>query len=213
MGQVSAKSGSAKAGSTLLSGLGFHFPAKSSTKPAKQLCIGLRAAERVGVAQVSFIPRKHTLTQAKGAPLLGAGSNQPKATREEVLSTEVVHANVAKPAGVLLLFHGCQHSAIDWWPAQPSCPSCIGLPEEVRITKAAAAHNLVAVALSSRDRLAHRCWDATWPVEQCTEIQQVGKVIKQLLERESWNQLPLYALGVSSGGAMALLLASHMPLQ
>ena len=48
-----------------------------------------------------------------------------------------------------------------------------GLPEEVRITGTAAAHNLVAVALSSRDRLTHRCWDATWPIEQCPEILQV----------------------------------------
>ena len=37
-----------------------------------------------------------------------------------------MHAAVAKPAGVLLLFHGCQHGAIDWWPMQPTCPSCIG---------------------------------------------------------------------------------------
>ncbi|KAK9862120.1 hypothetical protein WJX84_001804 [Apatococcus fuscideae] len=135
------------------------------------------------------------------------------ALHQEVLGTEVVHAAVAKPAGVLLLFHGCQHSAIDWWPVQSSCQACIGLPEEVRITRAAAAHNLVAVALSSKDRLAHRCWDATWPVDQSSEIQQVGKVVQQLVKKEGWTKLPLYALGVSSGGALALLLASYMPLQ
>lgn len=53
------------------------------------------------------------------------------------------------------------------------------------------------------------CSEMRW----CGGSAQVGKVVKLLVKREGWSQLPLYALGVSSGGAMALLLASHMPLQ
>ena len=40
------------------------------------------------------------------------------------------------PLGLVLLTHGCGHSATDFWPPSPSCPRCIGLPEEVAITSA-----------------------------------------------------------------------------
>lgn len=33
------------------------------------------------------------------------------------------------------------------------------------------------------------------------------------MEQHTWDKLPLYALGASSGGAFALLLALQMPLQ
>jgi hypothetical protein len=31
-----------------------------------------------------------------------------------------------RPWGVLLTFHGCGHSALDWWHPQPSCSACTG---------------------------------------------------------------------------------------
>jgi hypothetical protein len=34
----------------------------------------------------------------------------------------------ATPKAVVLLFHGCSHSATDWWHASKNCPSCLGAP-------------------------------------------------------------------------------------
>ena len=40
---------------------------------------------------------------------------------------EVVYERpTGTPKGILALFHGCQHSAIDFWSRQPACASCIG---------------------------------------------------------------------------------------
>ena len=33
-----------------------------------------------------------------------------------------------EPKAVVLLFHGCQHSAVDWGYPSPTCPSCLGKP-------------------------------------------------------------------------------------
>jgi hypothetical protein len=40
--------------------------------------------------------------------------------------TEVVFTRVAAPKAVLLLFHGCSHSAKDWGANSTSCPGCMG---------------------------------------------------------------------------------------
>lgn len=66
----------------------------------------------------------------------------------------------APPAGILLLAHGCSHSATDFFS---SCSKCLGLPEEMRIVKAALARNYVALALSSSDRYS-KCCKCTQPI-------------------------------------------------
>ena len=40
--------------------------------------------------------------------------------------TEVVYTRVAVPKAVLLLFHGCSHSARDWGANSSSCSGCLG---------------------------------------------------------------------------------------
>lgn len=46
---------------------------------------------------------------------------------------EVVWQKPAEAAkGVVLLFHGCSHSAGDFWPDDGFyCKGCLGLPEEI----------------------------------------------------------------------------------
>jgi len=40
---------------------------------------------------------------------------------------EVVYERpTGTPRGILALFHGCQHSAIDFWSKQSTCATCIG---------------------------------------------------------------------------------------
>ena len=62
-----------------------------------------------------------------------------------------------RPQGVLALFHGCAHSATDFWPQSDRCPECRGLPVEVRITRMALQAGWATIALSSKDRES-KCW-------------------------------------------------------
>ena len=42
---------------------------------------------------------------------------------------------------------------------------------------------------------------------------QVTKAVQALQQREGWEGLPLYGLGISSGGAMVLFLAHRLEMQ
>ena len=66
------------------------------------------------------------------------------------------------PAGVLFLAHGCSHSGSDWWPSSARCPHCLGLPEEVRVRRAALARGYAVVAVTSFNRNS-KCWHNTAP--------------------------------------------------
>ena len=81
-------------------------------------------------------------------------------TCEKILGTEAVWQKPSITAkGLLFLAHGCNHGAIDFWPQSPRCAQCIGLPEEVRITKEALQAGWAVVAMSSSDRIGSRCWN------------------------------------------------------
>lgn len=109
------------------------------------------------------------------------------------------------PVGILAVFHGCSHSATDFFAPSRKCSSCLALPEEVRITNAALAQGYVVLAISSTDRHTHRCWN----------LEVDGPMVKDALEAfrfvHSLPEAPLVALGASSGGAFALMLPSLVP--
>ena len=44
-------------------------------------------------------------------------------------------------------------------------------------------------------------------------VSQVTWALQALTKQRGWSELPMYALGASSGGALVLLLALKMPLQ
>ncbi|CAK0738447.1 hypothetical protein CVIRNUC_001044 [Coccomyxa viridis] len=135
----------------------------------------------------------------------------PAAFREDVKGVEVVITRPhGEPKAVVLLFHGCQHSAVDWGYPSPTCSSCLGLPEEVRIVRMVTKAEYAAVAFSSTDKQ-NRCWDAQW-LEQSVDLSAVREAWAVLAARENWEKLPKYALGVSSGASMVLLLALRMQL-
>jgi hypothetical protein len=109
------------------------------------------------------------------------------------------------PVGVLLLAHGCAHGAVDFWDASPACATCIGLPEEKRVVRAALAAKLLVVAASSNDRARARCW---WPD---VDGPRVAAALRKFLAREHADTLPLFALGASSGGAFVAFLPRFVP--
>lgn len=110
------------------------------------------------------------------------------------------------PVAALLALHGCSHSAGDFWPPSATCADCLGLPEEVLIRRAALRRAMVVVAVSSADRRSG-CWD----VRGAADSRALPKIVEAVLRREGLTELPVYALGASSGGAMALLLPREMP--
>lgn len=61
------------------------------------------------------------------------------------------------PHGVLFVAHGCSHQGSDFWLKSPRCLECLGLPEEVAITRAAVKRGYAVVAVSSYDRES-KCW-------------------------------------------------------
>jgi len=128
---------------------------------------------------------------------------------------EVVRQMPTRPTRVIFLAHGCQHSATDWWPKSKACPLCIGLPEEKKIVQAALKRNYMAVAMSSMDRQFSRCWRMAWPPPSAAindDTTRVVSALRTLLMQQGVADLPLYALGASSGGAFVPVLAHHIPL-
>lgn len=132
---------------------------------------------------------------------------------EVIDGQRIVWEGVASPKGVLLVFHGCGHSATDWWDRQESCPDCKGLPEEKRIVATAVARSYAVVAFSSQDRTFRSCWDVVAPPRITVDIQKTKNSVKELATREAWDKLPMFALGASSGGALVALLPFHLKLQ
>ena len=72
-------------------------------------------------------------------------------------ATTVWQLPTSRARGVLFLAHGCNHRATDFWPQSAACTSCVGLPEEVRITQDALNAGLAVIAVNSADDMS-RCW-------------------------------------------------------
>jgi hypothetical protein len=114
-----------------------------------------------------------------------------------------------KPVGVLAMFHGCAHSATDFWPAGEKCPECHGLPEQLMLTRAALNAGWVAIALSSKDR-DKKCW--SWDDDE----NRVGGALRELQSKYADSgghklaDLPLVAFGASSGGSFAARLPQQI---
>ncbi|KAH7619977.1 hypothetical protein Ndes2526B_g05224 [Nannochloris sp. 'desiccata'] len=111
-----------------------------------------------------------------------------------------------KPRGVIMFAHGCHHAAGDLWPPSPQCQTCLGLPEERRLRIAALHRRLALIGISSLDRVGKRCW---------AELRKdggrnVANILREWIERQGLRGVPLYTMGASSGGQLALTLPRHM---
>jgi pimeloyl-ACP methyl ester carboxylesterase len=104
----------------------------------------------------------------------------------------------APPTGVLVLLHGCSHSAADFCPASAACPKCKGLPSEVTYVREGLRRGLTVVAVTSRDRVSG-CWHGVRDVDR----------VRHVLEEEQLTSLPFVAMGASSGGSFAMLFAAR----
>ncbi|KAA8526216.1 hypothetical protein F0562_008045 [Nyssa sinensis] len=102
--------------------------------------------------------------------------------------TDVIWQIPDSPKAVLLLAHGCNGRAVNFWDRSPRCLNCVGLPEERLIVLHALARNFAVLTISS----AGRCWSFR------EERLIVKGIINWWLEKYKLEKLPLVALGASS---------------
>ncbi|KAL4575538.1 hypothetical protein LXL04_022385 [Taraxacum kok-saghyz] len=115
-------------------------------------------------------------------------------------STEVIWQIPDSPKSVLFLAHGCNGRAANFWDQSPNCNHCIGLPEERLIVREALARKFAVIAVSSKGR----CWSLM------KETLVVKRIIKSWVQKQNLENLPLVALGASSGGYFVSMLANKM---
>lgn len=146
----------------------------------------------------------HTLLHVLAATL--SESREPGYASHLAGGVEAMWQVPESPVAILFLAHGCSHSATDFWPPTPKAPKALGLPEEVRLVRAALSVRLAVIAISSSDRDV-RCWD----------FESDGPRVKDALTafraaRSELRGLPLVAMGASSGGAFVLQLPALVPV-
>jgi len=105
----------------------------------------------------------------------------------------------APAKGLLLLFHGCSHSASDFF----ECEDCLGLPEERTIVVESLEFGLAVASISSGDRHFSRCWSRG-------DIAPTIRIIDVLQTRLLLLNRPLFAIGASSGGGFVGKLVTAM---
>uniref|UniRef100_A0A0D9V5L5 Uncharacterized protein n=1 Tax=Leersia perrieri TaxID=77586 RepID=A0A0D9V5L5_9ORYZ len=107
----------------------------------------------------------------------------------------------ASPArAVLFVAHGCHCRPENFWPPSPRCPGCVGLPEDVAITERALRRRFAVLALAS----ARDCWSMG------QEVSAAKRGIQTWTSQNGLGDLPVAALGASSGGYFVSRLAAEM---
>mmetsp|Transcript_16153 Transcript_16153/g.61608 ORF Transcript_16153/g.61608 Transcript_16153/m.61608 type:complete len:407 (-) Transcript_16153:291-1511(-) len=124
-------------------------------------------------------------------------------------------AGSEKIQGVVLLLHGCNHQAGDFFVASENfqCPTCRGLPEERRIARALLGNYFGVIALSSKGS----CWSPTEDVipiaRALEEMYGTERLVPTVPETGGLRRrlgtaphAPLFVFGASSGGSLASML-------
>jgi len=138
------------------------------------------------------------------------------APRYEIIhNVETVWSKTSSaPDAIALLFHGCSHSATDWFDRSSSCQYCgfgrggWALPEEKSIVQEAQRRNFAIVVMSSDDRAGSKCWSGR------KDMPKIGKALDSLLTRpdnaDAMDTLPIFVFGASSGGSFASMIPSGL---
>lgn len=106
--------------------------------------------------------------------------------------------------GIVLLLHACTHNALKFFSPSPACPDCVGLAEELRITRLVQEQGYLPLAVTSLDSTS-----GCWSDRDIPRLQQVLEIIqKELNSFDDSVHLPIIAIGASSGGYMAAKVAA-----
>lgn len=109
----------------------------------------------------------------------------------------------ANPKGTLAVFHGCARSAEANWPYSKECKECLGFPEDVANAKQALRKGYAFIALTPRDTKT-LCWSGK------TDFDDAGNVLERFLRANGLLKKPVYTMGSSSGGQIALNMQAHV---
>ncbi|XP_077251059.1 secretion-regulating guanine nucleotide exchange factor [Tasmannia lanceolata] len=139
-----------------------------------------------------------TLPQLKWNSFRSSVQFQP--SLEFMNATDVIWQIPKSAKAVLFLAHGCNGRAANFWDRSPSCPNCVGLPEERLIVLHALERKFAVLTISSTGK----CW--TFGKEK----KNVKGIIKWWIAKHKLEKLPLTALGASSGGHFVSALATEM---
>ena len=113
--------------------------------------------------------------------------------------------NVEDLRGIALLLHGCSHSALKFFSPSENCNTCIGLSEELKISRILLEQQTLAVvAVTSQDR-AGGCWSNK-------DVTPIHHVLIHMRNHFVPNSKRVLAFGASSGGHMAATLAINQEL-
>ena len=105
------------------------------------------------------------------------------------------------PKGTVAMFPGCARRAVGFWPAG-TCKDCQGFPEDVANAKQALRRGYAFIALSPRDAQ-DSCWSGK------VDFPDAGSVLERFMSTHGLLNKPLYTMGASSGGQIALNMQAH----
>ncbi|THU70715.1 hypothetical protein C4D60_Mb08t27880 [Musa balbisiana] len=129
------------------------------------------------------------------------GTSAPsQATVDFTNGTDVIWQIPESPKAVLFVAHGCSCRAANFWDRSAACPHCVGLPEDRLIVLGALDRKFAVLTISSSGR----CWSKE------KDTGTVKWVIEWWIEKNKLQELPLVALGASSGGYFTSALAKEM---
>jgi hypothetical protein len=109
---------------------------------------------------------------------------------EYVQSRQIVWQIPSSPRAILFIAHGCYGRATFFWDKSEKCAECIGLPEERTIVFQALTRGYAVVAISST----RECWGLK------ADKTEVLNILSSWIIKEGLKNLPVVALGSSSGG-------------
>ncbi|KAG0488966.1 hypothetical protein HPP92_007777 [Vanilla planifolia] len=114
--------------------------------------------------------------------------------------TDLIWQFPDSPKAALLIAHGCNGRAANFWDKSSGCPMCVGLPEERLLVLHALERKFAVLTISS----VGKCWTFG------KEIETVKWIIMHWITTNKLEKLPLVALGASSGGHFVSALATEM---
>uniref|UniRef100_A0ACD5VZD4 Uncharacterized protein n=1 Tax=Avena sativa TaxID=4498 RepID=A0ACD5VZD4_AVESA len=168
------------------------------TTPVASLALLLFAA--IGVLLYSkTTPPTQLIARSKESGIALPDLSSP--TVESIGGARAIWELPAAPArAVLFVAHGCSCSPENFWPPSQRCPGCVGLPEDVAITAGALRRRFAVLAVSS----AGECWSLGH------EVGAAKRAIQSWTAKNGLGDLPVAALGASSGGYFVSRLAAEM---
>ncbi len=114
----------------------------------------------------------------------------------------VVYASPKEsPKGIVLLLHACTHNALKFFAPSSTCPECIGLSEEMRMARLVLKRGYTALAVTASSK--GGCWGGD------QDIRAIKGALDHLPTDLQHPSGDVYALGASSGGAMAAKLVGE----